>query len=567
MDEHMRDRVRDRGRARGQGSERRCEPRRGARERGRAHARSIVCAVGAFAACNLIFGACGGADSSEAGDSTSGSSSSGSSSGFGGGGTGVGGGGGAPPEHEVESSYGAPVATGKFVWIANPSSGRVAYIDASTLQVKLVDAGNGPTFVAPIPDAKDDVAIVLNVTSLDATVLRAAGSSLSALSLPVPSSGNGWAVSSDGRWAIAWTDARRVKDADPIEGYQDITVLDLTKGKETSTALSVGYRPVAMGFDAAADRAFAVTQDGISVVSLEGAAPAVIKNIALSDKPSGAGTTDVSITPDGSYALVRRDGDSNIAIFALADGTRTDVPLPAQPTDLDLSPDGTTAVAVLRETSQIAIAKVPGILTDPASLEIVAIDATVGSASLAADSPVAFFYTNATPSDLLGVMDLSATPKIARTVLLRAPIEAVFPTRDAAHAVVLHHALDVPGSHYPAALSLVPVALDLPPKIIGLDAPVISLALAPAGDRGIVATGDEKTGIYQLALASMPSLEVKKYPLASLPIAAGIVPLAQRGFVAQKHPDGRITFVDLVSGEARTITGFELTTQVVDGSK
>ena len=56
------------------------------------------------------------------------------------------GGGAAPtepaPEKEVESDYEAPVATGKFVWIANPKSGRVAYVDAATLQVKTVEAGN-----------------------------------------------------------------------------------------------------------------------------------------------------------------------------------------------------------------------------------------------------------------------------------------------------------------------------------------------------------------------------------------------------------------------------------------
>ncbi|MFO0761498.1 MAG: hypothetical protein U0359_33775 [Byssovorax sp.] len=523
---------------------------------------------GVFGALGLLsasIAACGASDSGAPGGESSGTSSS--STGSSGG---VGGGGGSmppPPEHEVESSYGAPVATGKYVWIANPASGRVAYIDATTLQIKLVDAGNGPTFIAPIPDPKDDVAIVLNVASLDATVLRASGADLSALSLAVPSSGNAWAVSADGRWAIAWTDARRVKMPDPIEGYQDITVLDLSKGAEKSVPLSVGYRPVAIAFDAAADRAFAVTQDGISVVSLDGDGPMVTKNVALGDKPSPAGTQDVSITPDGAYALVRRDGEQSISIFSLADGTRTDIPLPALPTDLDLSVDGQTAIAVLRETSQIAIAKVPDILADPAGLEIVSIDATVGSTALAAESPVAFFYTNATPSELLGVMDTSVSPKTARTILLRAPIEAVFPTLDASYALVLHHALDVPGSHYPAAVSLVPVALDLPAKIIGLDAPVISLAIAPKGDRAIIAGGDETSGVYQLAMASMPSLKVEKYPLASLPIAAGIVPLAKRGFVAQKHPDGRITFVDLVTGEARTITGFELTTQVVDGSK
>jgi hypothetical protein len=37
------------------------------------------------------------------------------------------------------------------------------------------------------------------------------------------------------------------------------------------------------------------------------------------------------------------------------------------------------------------------------------------------------------------------------------------------------------------------------------------------------------------------------------------------GFVAQQHPEGRITFIDLVSGEPRTITGFELGSKVVTG--
>ena len=52
------------------------------------------------------------------------------------------------PEKEVESDYEAPVATGHFVWVANPKSGRVAYVDAASLQVKTVEAGNAPTFVA-----------------------------------------------------------------------------------------------------------------------------------------------------------------------------------------------------------------------------------------------------------------------------------------------------------------------------------------------------------------------------------------------------------------------------------
>src|SRR5687768_4794467 len=53
--------------------------------------------------------------------------------------------GGAPPEEELESSFTAPVATGHFVWVANPASGRVAYIDARSLEVRVVEAGHEPT--------------------------------------------------------------------------------------------------------------------------------------------------------------------------------------------------------------------------------------------------------------------------------------------------------------------------------------------------------------------------------------------------------------------------------------
>lgn len=512
-----------------------------------------------------------GCSASEAGlDASNGFSSGGDP----GGNLGAGGGGGGneppppPPEEELESNYSAPVATGNYVWIANPTSGRVAYIDATTLEVNVVEAGNAPTHVAAIPDPNADVAIVLNVLSNDATILRAKGTDLTAESLPVPSSGNAWAVSDDGRWAIAWTDARRIDDADPIDGYQDITVLDLKSGAMKSTSLTVGYRPVAVAFDSAETRAFAVTQDGISVVSLTGGAPIVMKNIKLSDQPvNDASTRDVAITPDGSYALVRRDGEKLVNIFSLADGTRTDVGFPAPPTDLDLSPDGTVAVGVVRETSQVGLLPIPGILADPFSYPLVTIsNATVGSASLAAKSPVALLYTNATPNPVLTVLDTSAAVPDPRLIQLWAPIKAVFPTEDASHAVVLHDAGGSIGSEYPAAMSIVPIAEDLPAKLMGLDAPAISVAVAPAGHRAIVATGDEMNPKYRLYVASMPSLEVKKYELASQPIAAGIVAGAERGFVAQKHPDGRITFVDFNTGSVRTLTGFELASQVIDGS-
>jgi hypothetical protein len=327
-----------------------------------------------------------------------------------------------------------------------------------------------------------------------------------------------------------------------------------------------------VAFDAAEEHAFAVTQDGITVIDLGGAEPVAAKNVKLSDDPlDDASAHDVAITPDGAFALVRRDGEAVVSVFALADGTRTDVVLPAPPTDLDLSPDGSVAVAVLRDTSQVALLPVPAIAADPTAFTLVGIaDALVGSASLASKSPVALLYTNGVPSPLLTTLDTSTAAPVPHTILLHAALEAVFPTPDATHALVLHGAVpadDPAAPGYAAAMSLVPLVNDLPSKILGFDAPVVSVAISPSGDRALVAVGDEAHPSYRLHIASMPSLQVASYGLASQPIAAGIVAGASKGFVAQKHPDGRITFVDFKSGDARTITGFELASEVEDGSE
>jgi hypothetical protein len=492
----------------------------------------------------------------------------GTTSGSGFGTTGVGGGGGGlPPEEELESSYRAPVATGRYVWIANPTSGRVALIDAVTLAIELVDAGHAPTYLAAVPDPQDDVAIVLNTLSLDATLLRAAaGADISAETLAVPSNGNRWAISDDGRWATAWTDAREVEGADPLDGYQDITVLDLHN--LMATPLSVGYRPAEVGYDVAASRLFAVTQDGISVIALDTAEPTAISNVALSDDPlEDASTRDVAITPDGSYALVRRDGEANVRIFALADGARTDVAMPAAVTDLDLSFDGSVAVAVVRDTSQVALLQLPAIVEDPLSATLFSVGSvSIGSVSLASESPVGFLYTNAVPSKVLTMFDSSIATGDPKSVLLHAPIAAVLPTPDAAHAVVVHDGA-AEGSTYPAALSFVPTQGGLPSKILGLEQPVSSIAIAPAGNRVLVATGAPLATSFSMLIAELPSLQTTVHPLASRPIAAGIVAGANRGFVAQEHTDGRISFIDFDDGEVRTLTGFELAAQVVDGSE
>jgi hypothetical protein len=522
-----------------------------------------------------------------------------------------------PPEMKTESLYQSPVATGNVVWIANPTSGRVAYIDAKTFDVQTVEAGDRPTYLAAVSDPTDDVAIVLNVLSQDATLLRDHMGTLSATRFPSTPDANSIGVSKSGRWAIAWTNSTVITTADPTQGFQDIAVLDLS-GIRPPKNLSVGYRPSQVAYSKDESHAFIVTQDGISVVDLLGgslpsvtalfplSAPvaqspvgaeaieastvdasakdagtgdaAADSGIANSEDAGVAGSTttpDVSFTPDGAYAFVRVDGAAAITAVSLATGTATAIPLPSPPSDLTMSPDGTFALAVLRDDYAVATLPIPGIIQNPRSFTTITIAGEiVGRAIITSHSQSALLFTTVAAIDRLTVLTLQPTPTY-RTVVLHSPVLAVFPTDDAMNAVVLHSVTPTPGSNVEGAFSIVPIAADLPAKIVGVPAPPTAVALAPAGDHALVSIRDDSTGTYGLYLGLMPSLQVVSYTLASPPIAVGIVAGASRGYVAQDYSEGRITVVGLGAEDcdssspceqARTITGFELGARIVTGS-
>jgi len=519
----------------------------------------------------VCIAACSSSDSSNGGSSGFGGGSgpyapTGSSSGGGSSGGSLGGTDSGPPETKAEGDYQSPVSTGQYVWITNPVSGRVAYIQATTLQVATVAAGNQPTYLAAVPDPTADTAIVLNVLSHDATLLRASGGTLTTKSFPIATDVNAWAVSSNGRWALAWGDVTRASNPDPTQGFQDVSALDLT-GQDPPTIVSVGFRPVSVAFASDGRHAYAVTQDGVSVIDLTGPAPVVNKNFPVSTNPNDdPGTRDVSVTPDGSYALVRRDNQATISVVSLSDGALTTVTLPANATDLTLSPAGNQAVVVMRDIATAAFLPIPGIASDPTTFnKVVLTGQTVGRAIVADDSKTTLLFTTVLPVDTMTILDL---PSLTfRTSLLHLPIYAAFPTHDAQNAIVLHSLPPDAGTSAYGAFSVLPVGQELPAKLVGTSAPPNAVALSPASDRALVTARDDETSTFEAYLVKLPSLEVDAMPLASPPIAAGVVQGANAAYVAQSDPEGRITLIDLTSGQARTLTGFELGSRVVDGSK
>ena len=258
-----------------------------------------------------------------------------------------------PPERELEQTFRVPVVSGHWVWTANPNSGRVALIDAKSFTVKTALAGAGPTYLTALPtDAGGSRALVINTLSQDASLLsaNASGDIEVSTTLPVHAGANAWSVTPGGRFAIAWTDSSAVPDADPSQGFQDITVLDLAGPTPSSKRLSVGYRPARVFVDDDERHVYVATDAGLDVVDLRSdGGPIVEQEVELSAHPaSDTARREVSVTPNGDYAFVRRDGQSFVTVVDVARGTFKDIELPGIVTDLDLTRDAELAIAIAK---------------------------------------------------------------------------------------------------------------------------------------------------------------------------------------------------------------------------
>jgi hypothetical protein len=278
---------------------------------------------------------------------------------------------------------------------------------------------------------------------------------------------------------------------------------------------------------------------------------------------------DVSITPDGATVLVRLDGSTALGVVDVASGVRQDIELGDFVSDLDLSEDGTQAFAVigsnLATVSTLVVIPVPIESTDASTFRRAEVASVVSrSVSISPDGSLALMYSNAEDNPYLAVLtsdDGWQTP-VPRALDLKAPVRAVFAAPEGPHGIAFQKTLATSAKR--GAFSLISAEPNRAPKIVGTDAAPFAVAFSPDGTNALIATRDLMLARYGVYLVHLEHLEETLISLPSPPLAAGMVPLANQGFVAQAHPEGRITFVNLTDGTWKTLTGFELAGRVVE---
>ncbi len=467
-----------------------------------------------------------------------------------------------PEEVEEEASYKVPVATGRYLWSANPESGRVALIDAEDLTTRVLPAGLFPTYLTSIGTEEEPGAIVLNVGSSDATRFRVTESDVLRDSIEVHPGANRWSTSESGAWAVAWSGPEPGRTPDPVEGYQDITILSLAEDEMEAQRLTVGRRPSQVIVSTDDERVVVVEEEGISIIDPNLGAQSHWVNLGFD-----AERRDVSVNRAGTYAMVRRTGQAEVEVIDLRDPeVRVDVTLPGEVTDLDLSDSG-RGLAVIRSRSEIATFLLEEVVDDPTAFDVLNIPGEVfGSAVLTGNGQTAVLYTNALLNEKINIVDLSDDDYLAtRPLNTQAPVYSVIPTPDGDHAVVVaaDDQLTLGDQAVPTdAFSVVSLREERFPRVVGTGARVRDVAL---GNRlGLVTATSKDDGVHEAHLIELPGLSVRSERLASEPLAAGVLADLEKAYVAQLHPEGRVTFFNFDSDSTQTLTGFELAAGVVD---
>jgi hypothetical protein len=276
---------------------------------------------------------------------------------------------------------------------------------------------------------------------------------------------------------------------------------------------------------------------------------------------------DVSVTSNGNYAVARCEGSPELLLVNLKTHKVTSLILSSPVTDLDLLPSGAQAFAVLRDESKLVSIDIPDGFTNGASPNTYQFDdVTIGSVTMSPKGKYAVLYTTAVPSERLVIVDFAQN--VSRTVLLTKAIRAIAISPDESSALVVHTAPTASGSGGTTGQSsstadsgfgYTMVRLeDGYRKVVSTPTNPNPFAITPDSSYAFLLLRDDKASVRIAERINLTSYIVDDFPLGSPPNSIAALSGSHNVFVGQVYADGRISFIDWVTGSVRTVTGFAL---------
>lgn len=474
------------------------------------------------------------------------------------------------PEEELEFDYKAPQASEHYVYVASTARDSVVRIDAASLEIRLIPVGSRPTRVATLPVS--DVALVINSGTHDLSIITSTAAADTVQTVDIVPYCNRIAVSPSGDHALVFYDEAAAESNDPVGDFQTLSLVSLQDGQATVKTISVGFHPTAVFFHEDQPLVYIVTDDGISVLDLSVAKDGTITPVVpvANDPLEDPALREVLVTEDGSYALVRSLEYASLRVVDLGSGDIYSVELAGIPTDVDLIPEQNQALLLLREQEQAVVVDLAQLWIDPTeALSAIDLQGTgVGAAAVSPLGDRAVLYTTTGTTMAIAVLDLTQDPLVWNSMAVQKHVKGVALSPFGTTALVFHESEGVASD-----------ASDLEETIAGTEGFTIldldsgyrkliqtkrrwSSHLFVSNDsedlRLFVLTPDPLLVEHSVQVVDLSTFINSSVRLSSTPTSLVHVAVSGKVAISQDHPNGRISFVDAVTGEMYSVTGYEL---------
>jgi hypothetical protein len=297
----------------------------------------------------------------------------------------------------------------------------------------------------------------------------------------------------------------------------------------------------------------------------DSAAPDTASPVNLSGKP-----VDISVTRTGDYAVARRQGTPVVILVDLKAKSVSTLRLSSEVTDLDLvdTAAGPQAFAVLRSESTLVRIDVPAGFSDSSHRKPWPFTGSmIGSVTMSANGTYALLYTTAVASKNLAVFNL-VTEQMAPAPSIYKTIRAVAIAPDEKTALVLHTRTtptststslsqqDIIDQSYGYTMVNLTTGFS---KLFTTQADPNPFIITPDSSNAFVLLRDDKASIRTVQRISLESFIQSDFNMGSPPSSiAALSAKTGKVFVGQVYPEGRISFINWLTDEVQTVTGFAL---------
>jgi len=465
-----------------------------------------------------------------------------------------------PPEEEDEVFTTEPRGTDVFVFVANPSRDTVSKIHAVNRTIDTIDVGDEPIQVVVSPDYQR--AVTFNAGGDSVSVIDVLTDTVTELS--VREDFNFIQMSPDGRWVVAYFNAKVAEASFDIEGVRSFTEVSFVDTWNLRVeSYSVGFNPREVQFSADSRRAVVISDSFLTVCDLS-TDPIDLSLVDLGADPiDPLVAAEVAVTPAGTFAFVRYNGVNEIQVVELDTGDLDSLDGGDDPSDLDLSPDGTEAIVVSRGSQELRIfdaiapfGATPTIIPTPSS-------STLGTLNLAPGGASGLLFTTALLEDRITFWDRASGELTERG--LAKPVDAVAISPDGESALIVHTLADVEDADDVFADREAITVVDLETWLtnpVALESKPTRWTSSNDGRYALfIMENNRNVGVIDYATRLVDDLLVPSLPvhIGTMPAESGDEAL---GWVSQEHELGRISFVRPFEQAVETVTGFELNSDI-----